>query len=655
MKKHPNLFRPLKVGNVTFRNRVCASPTAMIFADLTGGPDERYCYYYGNKARGGVAVVTVSETCVNEDYAPRRPNSDIAIIKSLDIGAQSIHRQSFVKLANAISRHGAVPSIQIFHSGAQSNPAVIGGKNPVGPIGYTRPDGVVVEQMSKAVIQKTVQDFADTAGYLKHVGFGMIQIHGAHGWLLSQFLSGATNSRTDEYGGNPENRARFCIEVINAVRDTVGPDFPIEYRISGDEHLGENGMKIEEVVEFCKMIEDKVEIIHVSAGSYYSTEQYTFPSIYVPHGCNLHLAATVKKAVSKCYVATVGAHYDPAECDRIIRDGEADLIYIGRQLIADPEWCNKARSGREDEIRPCLRCINCIGNFVNARRECDVNPKTGQELYILLENRPIIAKRKVLVVGGGPGGMQAAITSAERGHKVILAEKADRLGGILKFADTDVWKFDLRRYKDYLIRMVEKAGVEIMLDTEITPQMVAEINPYAMIVAVGAEAIVPQIPGADRPNVMHGLQVYSEDEKIGKKVVMVGGGLLGSETGLHLARKGHDVTIVEMADNIGTGANHISLHAILETIEAYGIKVHTGMTCSKFTGEGVVAAGKDGNEMLFPADTIVYAVGMRAKSDVVETLRECDVPYFFTIGDCVNAGKVKQAVTGGYFAALDIM
>jgi 2,4-dienoyl-CoA reductase-like NADH-dependent reductase (Old Yellow Enzyme family)/thioredoxin reductase len=653
MNKYPNLFSPLKIGKLTLRNRICASPTAMINADIIGGPDERYCYYYGDKARGGAAVVTVSETAVNDTDAMRRFNSDYGII-SKNPDYMTIQKQRFVKLTNAIARHGAIPSIQIFHSGDLSSPQFIGGQDPIGPYGYTRDDGVNIREMDKEKIKKIVKEFEDTAAMLKFCGFQMIQIHGAHGWLLAQFLSHATNKRTDEYGGSLENRARFCIEVIDAVRRAVGPGFPIEYRISGDEHLGKNGLEIDEVVEFCKMIEEKVESIHVSAGSYYSTKQYTFPTIYVPHACNLHLAAAVKKMVSKCYVATVGAHYDPVECERIIKEGEADLIYIGRQLIADPQWPVKARTGREDEIRPCLRCLNCLGNFSRSRRECDVNPTVGQELYILNESHPVEYKRKVLIAGGGPGGMQAAITAAVRGHEVILAEKTDRLGGVLKITDKDAWKFDLRRYRDYLIHMVKASKVKILMNTNVTPEFVNSIAPDVLIVAVGGHVIKPGFKGVDQPHVMSGLDAYYSLDKIGRKALIIGGGLVGCEVGTHLAKEGKEVTILEMTSDIGAGANHIALEGLRETLAAYNVSIRTGITCNEITKSGVKGIDNKGEAVEFEADTVIYALGVAPEEKAVEELRSCDADFFFTIGDCVRAGRVHDAVHNGYWAAMDI-
>ena len=401
-------------------------------------------------------------------------------------------------------------------------------------------------------------------------------------------------------------------------------------------------------------MEKYVDIIHVSAGSYYTTNQYTFPGIFVPHACNLHLARELKKVVNIA-VATVGGHYDPAEMDRIIREGEADIVYMARQILADPESPNKFKRGRLDEVTPCTRCLNCLGNFDKALMGCDVNPKVGHELLNLNCMQPPEAARDVVVVGGGPGGMMAAVTAAERGHNVILIEKTDRLGGTLNYLEHDCHKGDLMRYKAYLERRVAGMNIDVRLNTEATPEMLDALRPFAVLVAVGAEASVPPIPGLKENGALLPKDLPEREKTLGERIVIIGGGLTGCEVGLHYAEIGKKVVVVEMGPALAAEANHIHRPAILETMERLqgNISSRVNTRCLAVTAEGIETEGPDGKGFI-PADNIICAAGQRPKREAVKELSKCDAAMFEAFGDCVKLGQVRGAVHGGYYRALDV-
>ncbi len=650
--KYPSLCSPLRVGPLMFKNRIEAAPTSLAELSPQGYLTRDNIAYYKLKAKGGAAVVTIGESIVHtptgKSHPKQIPLDDKGVIPSL------------VETADAIHQYGAIASIELSHGGMECDPVFLGGRNPIGPSARTveigfRTEGartVEVEEMSEALMYEVAEAYGEAAATVKLAGFDMCMVHAAHGWLLAQFLSPLINQRTDKYGGSVENRARFPLMVLDRIRERVGKDFPIELRMGGSE-LAEGGYGIDDAIAFAQMAERNVDLLHVSAGAHYLIDTMTImhPSMFVPHGCNVYLAEAVKKAVS-IPVVTVGGLSDPDQMEAIIAEGRADMVAMARGLMADPEIPTKARQGRADEIVHCLRCFECIGGmFVTATTKCALNPIIGREFEAGVPV-PLTEPKKVLVVGGGPAGMQAAITAAERGHDVLLCEKSDSLGGALRHSDGVSFKADLMRFKDHLIARLEAVGVNVALNVEVTPELVEIGHPDVLIISVGAEPIVPDIPGMDRPTVLVAEGVPSAEAEIGARVVVVGGGLVGCETGLHLAQRGHDVTIVEMLDEVAQDANIMHRRGLLLELRK-AVKVRTGLRCVEILDHGLVAVDKKGEDQTLECDTVVVAVGYRSSTEVVDALVGT-VPEVMTIGDCVRPRKVLQAVRMGYDAGMAI-
>ena len=467
---------------------------------------------------------------------------------------------------------------------------------------------------------------------------------------MNQFLSPAFNHRTDEYGGSFENRLRFAREVLQSVRAAVGPGFPVELRMSGAE-LFEGGYDLSDGCRIAHTLEDLADLIHVSAGSYQFGFFRTHLPMFAPHGDNVRLAAEIKKHVSKP-VATIGALNDPAQMEEIIASGKADVIYMARALLADPELPNKVTAGREDEIVRCLRCFTCMAERpTTGTRRCTVNPVIGREIEGT-EVTPAAVKKNVVVVGGGVAGMKAALTAAQRGHNVTLLEKTGELGGILKSEQALPFKYEMYQLGLTLARQLDLAGVEVRLSTEATPELLNQLAPQALILAVGSSPILPPLPGIDGDNVVVVNNYYLEKDKVADSVVVLGGGLAGCECAVHLGMEGKTVHLVEMRDSLAVDCNIRHRPILMEKVDRF-TAVHLEHAGQRITPEGLVCRDKEGNEVLIPGKTVICAVGQRSNRDTVMALRSC-APWVREIGDCNRVSNITNAVYQGYHAALDI-
>lgn len=646
-RKYPHLCQPITLGNVTFRNRMFASPIGATDIDRDCVPGERTRAFYELRAKGGAAAVTMSELVVHpETDGSHMLHLDLATVGSL---------AAFTFCADSIKRHGAVPSVEFSHSGQYAGTYMADknkkqGLTQFGPDDGVRPDGMQVKALTKEQIADIVKRYGDTAVLAKRAGFEMIMIHGGHTWLLNQFISPYFNHRTDEYGGSFENRMRFTIEVLKTVREAVGPLFPIEFRMSGSE-LFEGGYDLDEGIRIAQAVEAYADLIHVSAGSYQFGFFRTHPSMFSEHGCNVYLAAEIKKHVKKP-VATIGALNDPAQMEEIIASGKADVVYMGRALLADPCLPQKVAAGEDDKIVKCLRCFACMAERPTTQtRRCTVNPVIGREIEGV-EVLPASRKKKVLVVGGGVAGLKASVTAAQRGHQVILCEKSDKTGGILKCEQAIDFKREMYELGLALEAQAKEAGVEILCSTEVTPELAEKINADYMILAVGSRPIIPPLPGMDGENVVIVNNYYLEKNKVGDSVVVLGGGLAGCEAAIHLAQEGKKVHLVEMRDTLAPDANIRHRPILMKMIDKY-VEAHTGYQGIKVTADGVLCKDPEGREVLVPGKTVVCAVGQRADRESVNALLNA-APAVRQIGDCVRPGNITAAIYQGYHAGLDV-
>ena len=646
-QQYPSIFQPMTIKGITFKNRIFAAPTSLSWQTALRHPDDNYIRFIERKARGGAAQVSLAGGKVEAELFPDE-------IEGGCFWADHKIVPRFAELAYAIHSHGAVASFELYHAGALY-PVDKYGRNPISASAFVREDGQQVDECTPERMQEIIDSYVAYAKILKLANFDSVMIHGGHGWLLGQFLCEEYNKRTDEFGGSMENRARFPLMVLDAIREAIGDDMLIEYRLSGDEMCPETGgASQEEMIEFCKLIDGKVDLIHVSAGRDTTPRGkiITHPTIFRENGCNAYLAAEIKKHVSTP-VVTIGAINTPELAEEVLAGGGADFVAMGRSFLADPDFVRKAKKCDPRHINSCVRCLDCLtGLHVNDAFNCSVNPNSGHELtnsWI----QPATEKLKVVVVGGGIAGCKAAATAAERGHEVILLEKESQLGGILKFTFTDELKVDLRRQIQHSIYEVERLGVDVRLNTEATPELVESLGADAVIVAAGSTPIRPRIPGLAE-HAMHVLDMHATGAAIGERVAIIGGGLAGCETAVELGRQGKKVTVIEMIPQLARDANAMQKDGLEVAFEQCDITQLPNTACTSVTAEGVmVRSVETDEEYLIEADSVIFALGMRSNSAIVEELRDCAADVV-AVGDCVRPRKIKPAIFEATFAAINL-
>jgi 2,4-dienoyl-CoA reductase-like NADH-dependent reductase (Old Yellow Enzyme family)/thioredoxin reductase len=642
--KYPHLFSSIRLGDTVFRNRIFCAPTGAQDMTPDGFPVQDTCAYYERKAMGGAATVTVGE-CMVDSKRGMGGTHHFILDDPMGLAPMSA-------LAHAISRHGAVGSVELQHAGMFARNSHAKGAPLYGPVACVNSYGLAVEEMPETVIYETIEAFGNAAAWARQCGFGMVLIHGGHGWLLSQFISSKINTRKDQWGGSLENRMRLPLAIVSNIRKKAGAGFPIEFRISGSE-CNPAGYDIDEGVQIAKALDGFVDLIHVSAGNHEVPEAFviTHPTMFLPDGVNVKYAAEVKKHV-KTPVATVGALADPQLMEEILASGKADVVELARGLIADPDLPRKARAGEREEINTCMRCLACFSNLINTGHfSCAINPVIGRETDLRLEIPPA-EKKKVLVAGGGIGGMQAALTAADRGHTVILCEKSDRLGGVLRCERNVPFKKKLEEYLDRQARLIARAPIEVRLNTEVTPELALEIAPDVLIAALGARPVKPCLSGIDRENVLGAEEAYLYPERTGKRVAILGGGLVGVELGIFLSKLARTVTVIEMLPELNYGENFLHGSGLNFQILEHGIRTKLGTKAIEISETGVDCQGPEGPERI-EADTVIYAVGQRPLWEEAEKLRFC-APEFHQLGDCLVPKHIQAATSAAFHIARGI-
>ena len=655
-EKYPHLFEPMYVGKnkVRFNNRALMAPIGSI---ATGGGEmsdgrisQNGIDQCMNYIRGGFSTVAL----------PMEVPIDGGHEHMFNLNPKTCNQMEFHLLQRSVHAYRGLTFAELLHCGPFVN---LPDYPRLGADTYVT-NGYPVKAATLDDMKGICDLFAQYAVWAKIARFDGLMIHMAHGWLFNQFLSPLTNHRTDEFGGSVENRCRFPMMVLKAIRDAVGDDLLIELRLNGNDEV-EGGILPEDAAQQVLILQEYVDMIHITCGHRVDalSRPKQHPSNFFPMAHNAYASEIVKNTPGvKIPIGVVGAIYTPEIAEEVLAKGQADYVLMARSAMADPEIIKKAKEGREDDIRPCLRCNYCMDHgrrealttelhllsHPSYDRHCATNPLAFQSLS-KRSFPPAERVKRIAVVGGGVAGMEAALAAADRGHEVIIYEKTDKLGGQALLSDVMWFKKEMKLFHEYLERQVHKRqNIIVNLNTEAAPEIIDELDPDAVIVAVGAEQIVPKIPGVEKA--VMSFDVFGhEEEKVGHKVAIIGGGDIGVELGIHLNQLGHECTVVEMGHYIAPKAQLTERISYLEWLEQEKVNTMIDTKCVEITDQGAIIEDADGNKTLLEADTVIIAVG--TKSLVEERDKFIDTAFdVINVGDCVKASSIVHAVHTGFDA-----
>ena len=630
------LFSEGKIGTLSLKNRIILPAMCTIFADEGGFVSQKLIDYHVARAKGGCALNIV-------EIASVHPSSKSPKVLGL-------YDDQFLpglrKLSQSIHEAGGKACIQLWHAGRQTFSAHTG-MPLVAPSSIPCPlCQEVPQELSTEKIKELVAAYGDAAKRAKDAGFDAIELHGAHGYLINQFLSPYSNTRTDAYGGSLENRMRFVLEIIACIRANVGKEFPILFRISADEKV-EGGLTINETKIIAQLLEKAgIDALHVSIGVY-QTVFYTIPTVDIPPAFNVDAAAKIKTAVHIPVIA-VGRINDPILAGRIIEDGKADFVAIGRGQIVDPEFCNKAM---RDDFESIVKCIGCIqgcfdivfGSGLSQPACCLLNPSVGHEKKFKLQSTD--NPQKILVAGGGPAGLEAAMLLKQKGHDVYLFEKSSSLGGQFAISGIAPRKAEFSLAAIAMGERAKKAGIKIRLQSEVTPEVIESVKPDIVIVATGGEPILPKFPGSGKPHVCSANDILKGNKTAGSSVAVIGGGLVGLETAEFLAMQGKKVCVIEMLEDVAKDMGFIRKVQTMQYVAQEGIKVMVNTKCIEIKDDSVVVE-KDGElEELKGIDSAVVAVGCKSVNTLEAYVKGKGLEYY-VVGDASKPGKALDAIWG---------
>ncbi len=665
---YSHLFSPIKINRLTIRNRI-AYPSLGLLYSYDTKLNDKYYNFYAEIAKGGAGIVTMGP--VGVDYigsgiVPLSLAKDDAI-------------DSFIKATDRIKAHGASPWIQLFHGGAYTHPFLINNETPLAPSAvYSKYSKTTPKEMTLEDIKTVQKAFCDAALRAKKAGFEGVEIIGSAGYLITQFLSSLTNHRTDEYGGSLENRARFPRQILEMLRDALGPEFPLGIRMAGNDFvLG--GTTDSETPEIARVYEKaSADVINVTGG-WHESKIPQLP-MDLPRAGFSYLAMNIKKAVSIPVMAS-NRITTPDQAEQILRDGQADMVNLGRVLIADPFWPQKAKNGTPEEIRPCVACSQgCTDELFSGRPvSCIGNVRAGFEGERQI--KPCARAKRIMVVGAGVAGLEAAVTAKIAGHDVEIYEKDDDIGGQLWIAGAPPHKQELLEYIRYYRAMLKKYEIPVHLNTRVDADLIQKIRPDHLLIAQGAKPLVPPIEGIDSPGVISSWEVLKNNPFLGKNVAVIGGGAVGLETALFAAHKGtlspemlhflvtYDalglerlkhymftgscrVTVFEMMEKAGQDVGKSTKWILMNNLKRYGVRIltHTKVISIKGGAVGFENKGKTETEQF---DTVILALGSVPVKDMEQQIKDLGIP-FSAIGDCVTPGKINNAILGGFLAAKEI-